>query len=326
MRPDELNLDEKTRSVVEMYSKYPFPSRPHRDDFFQRFVLPSILQLKKDYPIRRLLEAGCGTGNMTVEMASALPEVEITAIDLTDASLELAKQRVAQANLTNVTIRKSNLLQYDPELGVFDFVHCQGVIVCLSDPLAGMKNLNRYLAQGHHAFVWLYSLLGRRRLLDLREALKILGVESLPWEQRIQLAMDARPLFLSQRLTFARKVIKVLECYEKQGFKGVVREAYHRFRRPFGGTYAQVIAADQYLHPLDKFHRFAEAWDLFSGAGFDLVRVLQGMSNTLEESFGSERLLRDKHLSRLEAYKLIELHEQPEGVGYLVQKTGEVSG
>ena len=318
-----MSLDAATKSVVEMYSKYPFPSRQFRDNFFPQFVLPTIQRLHQEYPIRRLLDAGCGTGNNTVEIASALPEVEVTAADLTDESLNLARTRVGQAKLENVRFRKTNLLEYDASLGVYDFVYCQGVIHHLSDPLAGMKNLNRYLAKDHHAFVWLYSLLGRRRIFDLREALRILGVESLPWEQRIQLAMQARPLFLSQRLTFARKVIKVLECYETKGFQGVARELSARFLRPFRGTYAGIIVADQYLHPLDKYYRFAEAVELFSGAGFEFDRVLQGMSNRLEESFGAERLLAGKNLSRLETYNLIELHEQPEGFGFLIKKLND---
>jgi SAM-dependent methyltransferase len=321
-----MSLDEGTKRVVEMYSKYPFPFRGTHDDFFRRFILPSVTQLKKDYPIRRVLDAGCGTGNIAVEIASLLPDVEVTAIDLTDESLALARQRASHQRLSNVSFQKSNLLQYDPGLGVFDFVYCQGVIHHLSDPHLGMKNLNRYLKNGQHAFVWLYSLLGRRRILDMREALKILGVESLPWEQRIQLAVEARPLFLSQRPTFIRKVIKVLEYVDKHGFKGLGRYLYDYFPRPSRETYPSISVADQYLHPQEKYYRFADAVDMFCHTGFDFVGVLQGMSNALDESFGYETTLRNgKNFSRLDSYKLIELHEQPEGVGYLIRKTKEVS-
>jgi len=320
-----MSLDHGTTKVVEMYSKYPFPFGGNHGGFFERYVLPAVTALAQEYPIRRVLDAGCGTGNVIVDIGTFVPEAAVVGIDLTDESLAHARQRAEKRGLKNISFQKSNLLQHDATLGKFDFVYSQGVIHHLSDPLEGLKNLNRYLRKDHHAFVWLYSLAGRRRLLDLREALNILGVDNLPWEERIQLAMDARPLFLSQRLTFARKLIKVLECYDKQGFKGVAREAIHRFQRPSGGSYAKVIVADQYLHPQDKFYRVAEAWELFAGANFEVVRILQGMSNTLEESFGDEKILRNRRLSRLDAYKLIELHEQPEGVGYLVKKTNEVS-
>src|SRR6266487_3943780 len=182
------NLDEGTRKVVEMYSQYPFPYGGNHDDFFERFVLPSVLRLKKLHPIQRLLEAGCGTGNITADIASHLPDVNVTGIDLTDKSLVLARERAAARRLKNVSFHKSNLLERDASLGVFDFVYCQGVIHHLSDPLAGMKNLNRYLKKDGYAFVWLYSLLGKRRILEMQEALRILGVDRIPWEQKIELA------------------------------------------------------------------------------------------------------------------------------------------
>jgi ubiquinone/menaquinone biosynthesis C-methylase UbiE len=327
-KTNKMKLDEGTKRVVEMYSKYPFPLGGNHHNFFQRSVLPAITLLKKDYPIRRLLEAGCGTGNITAEIGASLPEVEIVAVDLTDESLALARQTAAQRKLSNVTFQKSNLMELDPELGVFDFVYSQGVIHHLSDPLTGMKNLNRYLKPGHHAFIWLYSLLGRRRILEMREALKILGVESLPWEQKLQLATEARPLFLSQRLTLTRKVIKVLEYFDKHGFNGLARYLYGHFRAspPGTGMYSRTQMADQILHPQDKYYRFSEAADLFDQSGFELTGVLSGMSNTLDESFGPETIFRhNPNLSRRDAYVLIELHEQPEGVGYLIKKTRELS-
>lgn len=201
-----------------------------------------------------------------------------------------------------------------------------GVIHILSDPLLGMKNLNRYLKNGHHAFVWLYSLLGRREILDFREALEILGVKRLPWEERIQLAIKARPLFLSARPTFLRKVIKVLEYLDRHKFKEFGRYLFNHFPNRSRGPNPIIDVADRYLHPQDKYYRFAEAVDLFHDAGFDFVCVLEGMSNTLEESFGCQEILRNgRRFSRLDAYKLIELYEKPGGVGYLIKKIREVS-
>lgn len=325
MNPSATNLDERTEKVVEMYSKYPFPFGGNHDNFFERFVLPTITQLNKDYPIRRLLEAGCGTGNITADIASRLPDVEITAVDLTDESLALARKRAESRGLKNVTFQKSNLLQHDPELGVFDFVYCQGVIHHLSDPLAGMKNLNRYLKKDCHAFVWLYSLLGKRRILEMREALKILGADDLAWEPKIQLAQKARPLFFSQRLTLVRKVIKILEYLDKNGFKGFGRYLSHNIRKSPQDLAGRIGLADQILHPQDKYYRFVEAIDLFTNAGFDFVSVLEGMSNSVDQSFGPDApWINDKKLSLLNSYTLVELHEQPEGVGFLIKKIREI--
>ena len=319
------SLDEGTKKVVEMYSKYPFPHGGNYDNFFAKFVLPSVLHLKKASPIQRLLDAGCGTGNITADIASHLPDVNVTGIDLTDESLVLARERATARGLTNVSFQKSNLLEHDAALGGFDFVYCQGVIHHLSDPLAGMKNLNRYLKKDGYAFVWLYSLLGRRRVLEMREALRILGVEKLPWEQKIQLALDARPLFFSQRLTFVRKMIKILGYVDKHGIKGLAAYLYRRISTTSEDKVLRIVLADQILHPQDKYYRFTEMIELFNQSGFEFTQVLEGMSNSIEESFGdAANLMTGKNISRLDFYTLIELHEQPEGVGFLVRKTREV--
>ena len=156
----------------------------------------------------------------------------------------------------------------------------------------------------------------------MREALKILGVDALGWEEKIQLANAARPLFLSQRLTLTRKVIKVLERVDQHGLQGLTTYLASYFKK---SNYGGVHVADQILHPQDKYYRIAEAVQMFEAAGFELVRIASGMSDSLEACFGAEPLLAGKKISRLDAYTLIELHERPEGVGFLIQKKREVS-
>lgn len=327
---ETMKLDARTEQVVEMYSKYPFPfgGSDNVDSYFQRYVLPTFRRLHQEKPIQRLLEAGCGTGNITAEIATALPEMAITAVDLTPESLAHARQRAERRGLRNLTFQQSNLMEHDPALGQFDFIYSQGVIHHLTDPLAGMRNLNRYLHPGRYAYVWLYSLLGRQRVLEMREALRILGVDALPWEQKIQLALAARPYFLSQPLTLPRKLIKVLEYVDERGWKGLLPYLYGHLRRkppaPGALSYEAVHIADYILHPQDKYYRFGEALDLFHASGFELIGVLQGMSNSLAESLGADnQLIQGRQFSQREAYTLIELHEQPEGVGFLIRKTTE---
>ena len=325
-----MKLDERTERVVEMYSKYPFPLAASRNaqTFFQKYVLSSLERLQREESVRRVLDAGCGTGQITAEMAACLPNVEIMAVDVTEGSLELAKKLATERGLKNLTFRRSNLMEFDPGLGKFDFIYSQGVIHHLTDPQAGMNNLNRYLRAGGYAFIWLYALLGRRRVLELREALKILGVDELPWDRRIELALVARPLFFSKPATPMRKLIKVLEYVDQHGFMRALPYLYGHLRKAPAGAdslaYRQVHTADYVLHPQDKYYRVGEAVDLFNDSGFELVGILQGMSNSIEESFGAgNKLMAGRKFSQREAYTLIELHEQPEGIGYLVRKTRE---
>ena len=323
--PITMNVDEKTRKVVEMYSKYPFPSHGNHGNYFENIVLGTIQELSRERPIKRLLDAGCGTGNITADIATALPNVEITAVDVTEQSLKLAKERVAERGFKNVTVRRSNLMEYDPDLGVFDFVYSQGVIHHLSDPLTGMKNLNRYLKKDHYAFVWLYAILGRRELLNMREALNILGVDTLSWEQRMSLTKETRPFFWGARATLLRRVIRVLDQLDKNGFKGFGYFLSEHLKRSARSTVDDIMLADQVLHPQDKFYRFREAYEMFEASGFEFVKILEGMSNSLSQSFGpNASLSARKDLSTVDTYTLIELHEKPIGFGYLIKKTRDI--
>ena len=102
-----MKLDSRTEQVVEMYSKYPFPlaASTSVQTYFQKHVLPSLNHLRKEQEIRRILEAGCGTGHMTAEMATCLPDVEFTAIDITEGSLDVAKKVANERGLKNVTFK-----------------------------------------------------------------------------------------------------------------------------------------------------------------------------------------------------------------------------
>ena len=316
-----MSMDHQTSKVVEMYNHYPFPSKGNHNNYFETFVLPTIIEIKKSCRISRLLDAGCGTGNISIDMARHLPDIEITAIDFTDESLRMAQSKAMSLQLKNIKFQKSNLLEYDPKLGVFDFIYCQGVIHHLSSPFEGMRNLNRYLKHNGHAFVWLYGLLGRRNISDTREALKILGVESLPWEKKLGIAAKTRPLFLDKRRTLLRKIINVLERLDQYGLDGFGRYLKGHLPIFVEGTPENIWLADTILHPQDKYYRFSEALNLFSETGFSFVRVLEGMSNTLAESFGSKELAdAGKKLSFIEAYQLVELHEKPGGIGFLIKK------
>ena len=308
-----MKLDVKTRELIDMYNRFPFPLKGNYGKYFSKYVLPSIIEIGG---IKRILDAGCGTGNITLDMARFLPEAKIVAIDLTEKSLEIATQRAAKEGLKNIEFRKVNLLEFDPTLGIFDFIYCQGVIHSLTDPLSGLRNLNRYLKPSGYAHIWLYSYLGRARVLEIREALKILGINEMEWEERLNLAKRIDNLMYMG--TWLKKLIYALEHLDRMGFKRLI----HLF---FQKLPTEIYLSDQILHPLDKFYWFSEAIELFDAGGFKFIKVLEGMSNTLEESFKDTEVLRIAYrLPPLERYKIIELYEKPRGIGYLLRKDKDV--
>ncbi|MBT9150774.1 MAG: putative methyltransferase YcgJ [candidate division WS2 bacterium] len=307
------SIDVKTREVIDMYNRFPFPLKGNYGNYFSKYVLPSISAVD----CKRILDAGCGTGNISLAMARLLPEARIVAIDLTSKSLEIATQRAAKEGLKNIEFRRVNLLEFDPTLGIFDFIYCQGVIHSLTDPLSGLRNLNRYLKPSGYAHIWLYSYLGRTRVLEIREALKVLGMTNeWEWEEKLNLANRIDNLFYKG--TWLKKFIYALEYLDRMGFKRLIHLFFKNLR-------IEIYLSDQILHPLDKFYRFSEAIELFDAGGFKFIKVLEGMSNTLEESFKDPEVLSIAYrLPPLERYKIIELYERPRGIGYLLRKHKDV--
>ena len=176
-------LDSITERVVDMYSQYPYPFFGTHRDMFAQLVYPFIQKLGN---VGSILEAGCGTGNVAIAMAKLLPDVRIVGVDLTEKSLHIARESAEKLGVKNVEFKQVNLLNYDSDLGTFDFVHCQGVLHHLSQPEKGLENVFRYLKPGGHAYIWLYMLLGRYWIREIQEMLDLLGGGEMPYDEKIE--------------------------------------------------------------------------------------------------------------------------------------------
>ena len=60
----------------------------------QASTLTELLHVDTHYPAgSRVLEAGCGVGAQTFTLASRSPQAQFTCIDISDASIALARSR-----------------------------------------------------------------------------------------------------------------------------------------------------------------------------------------------------------------------------------------
>lgn len=95
-----------------------------------------------------VLEAGCGVGAQTVTIAGASPGARICSVDISQASLRIARSRIADAGLTNVTFLQGDIfsLPFPPQH--FDHVFICFVLEHLRDPLAALASLKPLLKPG----------------------------------------------------------------------------------------------------------------------------------------------------------------------------------
>jgi SAM-dependent methyltransferase len=115
----------------------------------QAVTLAELLHQDTAYPADSLvLEAGCGVGAQTVSLAAGSPGAKILSVDISEASVNAARQRVTQAGFTNVEFRQANIfdLPFEPE--TFDHVFVCFVLEHLPNPQEALACLRTVLKTG----------------------------------------------------------------------------------------------------------------------------------------------------------------------------------
>jgi tetratricopeptide (TPR) repeat protein/SAM-dependent methyltransferase len=131
-------------------------------------------------PGAKILIAGCGTGQEAAEMATALPQSGILAVDLSLSSLCYAKRQAERAGLTNILFKQADILQLDSLSDKFDGICSGGVLHHLEDPMEGWRVLAGLLKDGGLMRIALYSKAARRHITVAREAAKKGGFAPTP--------------------------------------------------------------------------------------------------------------------------------------------------
>src|SRR5262245_44106192 len=102
------------RDVMAMYSKWPYPSRiAGKDLIYDLANLFRVLLPRETVSGAEVLDAGCGSGHRLVGFAKRFPDAQFTGIDMTENSLEVARQLASQHNVKNVRFLRQNLLDLD---------------------------------------------------------------------------------------------------------------------------------------------------------------------------------------------------------------------
>lgn len=183
-----------TAAVRDQYEHFPFPPLglgaladvrpPQADGAFGAWYVYGRLPRTG----LRILDAGCGTGFSTLKLAEANPDAEILAIDISDASLEIARERLAAAGLNQPRVRFERLdLQSLETEARFDYIHSSGVIHHLPDPAAGLRRLRACLAPGGLAYLMVYAAHARVEIQAIQAILKILWQQPEDWREGLML-------------------------------------------------------------------------------------------------------------------------------------------
>lgn len=126
-----------------------------------------------------ILDVGCGSGVTTLALAMANPKAKIVGIDLSEASLSLARDRLVYHGFPKVEfyqISIEKLLRLKEERGLqFDYINCEDTLYFLNEPVAGLKSMRDVLKPEGLLRINLHNLYQRADFFRAQTFAKLLG-------------------------------------------------------------------------------------------------------------------------------------------------------
>jgi SAM-dependent methyltransferase len=126
-------------------------------------------------PTDRVLDVGCGTGDTTRAAARRAVDGHVVGVDLSTEMLARARERAAEASLTNVTFERADAqVAPFPDDG-FDLVISRFGVMFFSDPVVAFANLARATRRGGRLAVVTWQPAAGNEWLELPRAALAVG-------------------------------------------------------------------------------------------------------------------------------------------------------
>ena len=125
-----------------------------------------------------VLEIGCGTGALTLPLAEAIgAEGRLVAVDISEPMLGLARRRVAERGLRNVTLLLGDAQVFAFEPVAFDLATSRMGVMFFVDPTAAFRNIAGALKPGGRFVFACWGALAENRhwLISYDVAVRRLG-------------------------------------------------------------------------------------------------------------------------------------------------------
>ncbi len=185
----------RTETVRDFYSDSPFPNYPADESLsgLRGKAAKSEFARLLDQAIpgdAKVLEIGCGTGQMSLFLATA--DRTIIGADLTRASLELGAAAAKRYALDKVHFVETDLRSPGLRHGAFDVVYSSGVLHHTPNPRASFASMAKLVKPGGMIVLGLYNVYARFPHRLRRGVGRLTGFKFIPFDPVLR-ARNAEP-------------------------------------------------------------------------------------------------------------------------------------
>lgn len=274
-------MDNYLRDVRIQYEHYPYPERDPAEELKRLNItgldrLPVVNHFcfngSKDFRTGfRVLVAGGGTGDAAIYLAEQLrdTQAEIVYLDMSTASLEIARERAAVRNLTNIHWINDSILNIPSlHLGQFDYINCSGVLHHLKSPSAGLEILNDALDDDGAMGIMVYAKYGRTGIYQMQELMRLLNQDEFDDKTKV---MNAKAV--------------LAELPDSNWFSmGKHLTSDHT-------RYGDIGIYDLFLHSQDRAYSIPELYEWLDAQHLKLITFPVDMARYLPESYIRDPIL-----------------------------------
>lgn len=179
--------EDELEKIRGQYNHGPYPRHPIEQspkDNYESLYLHSLVTCfyLRDRQVidtqgKTILDAGCGSGYKSLLLAEANPGAKIVGIDLSEASVKLAQQRLNFHGFEQAEFHVFSLYDDLTQLGLeYDYINCDEVLYLVPDPIAALTSLKSVLKPTGLIRANLHSLYQRTNFFRAQEVFKLMGL------------------------------------------------------------------------------------------------------------------------------------------------------
>lgn len=131
----------------EHWSSYADSNARNPAQAFRRRLIVRALDLPAAARSARLLEIGCGQGELSAELTRRYPDLHLLGVDLSEVGVSLAQGRVPSGVFLHADLTQPGAIPVQYR-GWASHAVCSEVLEHLADPLTFLRNVRAYLSPG----------------------------------------------------------------------------------------------------------------------------------------------------------------------------------